>query len=716
MSSHRFRIAVASMFALVAIALAAIATAEPLSTAFTYQGEIGQSGSPLNGSADFQFSLHDALAGGAQVGSTLSLNGVIVTDGVFAALLDFGVDVFNGEARYLQIAVRAPAGSGSFTTLSPRVNVTPTPYSLQTRGIFVDSFENVTIGSASPPAASLRAPHQVMSPPADKLKVWAHGPGDVAVDGESDATSGASDGVHGKSASSEGRGMFGEAIATTGDAKGVHGKSASDHGAGMMGEATSTSGDAKGVHGKSAAADGAGILGEATGGANAHGVEGKSTSGTGVHGEGATGMHGKSDTADGKGIVGEATNGSNAHGVEGKSTNGEGLHGEGNIGVRGKANSPTGLAGYFEGWAYVSDRIGVGTLTPAAKLDIAGTPGSDGIRFPDGTVQTTATPASASFWSASGSDITYAGGSVGVGTSTPAGKLAALAAGNAIGLLGQSPVGTGVKGEGTSGGVGVLGVSPANAVVGNSTGNGVTFGVFGTSASTSLGAAGVRGEGPAGVMGVSGSVAGGVGVHGTSLAPSGIGVQGDGASNTGVLGAGATVGVKGTTVGTIGGGYGVHGVSTSTSFQSAGVLAEGNSTESSGVLRAVALDIRNGAVAVSGAVRPAGTITVNPGSATWTALTSCNALAGPNTHSHTIGHVTQVTLSNPLITSTSLVLLTVSHTGSSPLDAAYVATVRGVVGGGLVTIDLVRLGVQTPSTCDTPTGSVAINYLIVSNP
>jgi hypothetical protein len=42
-----------------------------------------------------------------------------------------------------------------------------------------------------------------------------------------------------------------------------------------------------------------------------------------------------------------------------------------------------------------SGRIGVGTISPAAKLHLAGTPGTDGIMFPDGTVQTTAASASA---------------------------------------------------------------------------------------------------------------------------------------------------------------------------------------------------------------------------------------------------------------------------------------------------------------------------------
>jgi hypothetical protein len=37
--------------------------------------------------------------------------------------------------------------------------------------------------------------------------------------------------------------------------------------------------------------------------------------------------------------------------------------------------------------------VGIGTITPTAKLEIGGTAGVDGIKFPDGTLQTTAAAA-----------------------------------------------------------------------------------------------------------------------------------------------------------------------------------------------------------------------------------------------------------------------------------------------------------------------------------
>jgi len=134
--------------------------ASPTGTGFTYQGRLKTGGAPLTGTADFQFSLWDAAGtgspptGGNQVGATQAVNSVAVTGGLFTVQLnaagEFGATAFNGDARWLQIAVRSPAGSGTFTTLSPRQPLSPTPYALQTRGIFVSDNGNVGIGTMAP--------------------------------------------------------------------------------------------------------------------------------------------------------------------------------------------------------------------------------------------------------------------------------------------------------------------------------------------------------------------------------------------------------------------------------------------------------------------------------------------------------------------------------------------------------------------------------------
>ena len=79
---------------------------------------------------DFQFSVWDALSGGASLGSDLTHTNVTVSNGLFTVQIDFGANVFSGDARWLEIAVRCPAGSGNYATLSPRQPLTPAPYAM----------------------------------------------------------------------------------------------------------------------------------------------------------------------------------------------------------------------------------------------------------------------------------------------------------------------------------------------------------------------------------------------------------------------------------------------------------------------------------------------------------------------------------------------------------------------------------------------------------
>jgi hypothetical protein len=102
----------------------------PVGSAFTYQGQLKDASGPVTASCDFQFGLWDALTSGTQIGTTLGQPNVTVSEGLFTVQLDFGANAFNGSARWLEVAVRCPAGSGTYNTLTPRQPLTPAPYAL----------------------------------------------------------------------------------------------------------------------------------------------------------------------------------------------------------------------------------------------------------------------------------------------------------------------------------------------------------------------------------------------------------------------------------------------------------------------------------------------------------------------------------------------------------------------------------------------------------
>lgn len=142
----------------------------PLGTAFTYQGQLTNADNPATGLHDMRFQLFTAASGGTQVGATVCLDAVNVTDGMFTVSLDFGQQ-FDGNQRFLQVSVRAdstPANcaSGTYTALTPRQPLTAAPYALKVPGVdgnslnaadgspvdalFVDNNGRVGIGTLAP--------------------------------------------------------------------------------------------------------------------------------------------------------------------------------------------------------------------------------------------------------------------------------------------------------------------------------------------------------------------------------------------------------------------------------------------------------------------------------------------------------------------------------------------------------------------------------------
>jgi hypothetical protein len=105
-------------------------TAEAVSAAFTYQGELKTGNSPVNDTCDMTFGLYDASSGGAQVGSTINAT-VPITGGLFTVNLDFGSSAFTGDRRWLGIEVKC-TGESVYTDLG-RQELTAAPYAVYAR-------------------------------------------------------------------------------------------------------------------------------------------------------------------------------------------------------------------------------------------------------------------------------------------------------------------------------------------------------------------------------------------------------------------------------------------------------------------------------------------------------------------------------------------------------------------------------------------------------
>ena len=98
-------------------------------TAFTYQGKLASGGSVAAGNYDLRFAVYDSATSGTLIVGPVTNSATAVNSGLFTVTLDFGVGVFDGSARWLEIAVRTN-GTGAFTTLTPRQALTPAPYAL----------------------------------------------------------------------------------------------------------------------------------------------------------------------------------------------------------------------------------------------------------------------------------------------------------------------------------------------------------------------------------------------------------------------------------------------------------------------------------------------------------------------------------------------------------------------------------------------------------
>jgi hypothetical protein len=75
-------------------------------TAFTYQGRLNVNGAEASGTYDFRYRLALDPFGNNYFGSSVLAGGQILSNGLFAAALDFGPGAFNGGSYWLEVDVR----------------------------------------------------------------------------------------------------------------------------------------------------------------------------------------------------------------------------------------------------------------------------------------------------------------------------------------------------------------------------------------------------------------------------------------------------------------------------------------------------------------------------------------------------------------------------------------------------------------------------------
>jgi len=363
---------------------------------FTYQGQLKFNSTPYDGACDFSFRLYDAATSGLLVAGPYTATNVIVSKGLFSVPINYQNW---GPQRGIQIAVRCPAGSGSYQALNPRQKITAAPYANSLRpgsytaytdasgntltGVYIsdppwagiDAYAYYTgtpglygytganantpgVMGISGPTGVWRGNTGVMGLASQGTRANAHpggafydaggtfvGPNGVIGAASKDSSDGY--GVIGITTGTFGVGVYAESLASTGANYGVYGTSRSSNGTGVYGQASSSTGTTYGVYGTSSSASGIGVRGVSV---------------SGVPG-GLGGMYSPAvwgDTNTGNGVIGTSSRNGGAA-VVGSSTGG-GLV----AGVRGTITSTSGYAGWFD----TSAGNGVYITTPSGKVGL----------------------------------------------------------------------------------------------------------------------------------------------------------------------------------------------------------------------------------------------------------------------------------------------------------------------------------------------------------
>ncbi|MFO0832445.1 MAG: tail fiber domain-containing protein [Phycisphaerales bacterium] len=372
--------------------------------AFTYQGSVMDSGGPANGVYDLRFALFNEPSGGDGVGPVLCFDEVVVSDGHVTRALDFG-DIYAGQVLWLEMSVRAggapgDCAGGAYTTMTPRQQLTVAPFAGQ-------AISALTAGSAGSLGGLTPSFFQNAANLSSGTLADGRLSSNVVLGSSNQTITGA------KSFSSDITLLNDDATITFSAADGVNSPmiqmfaSGASNGTRMV-LAHSAGLSTTGLRYN----DGTDAFEFANGGVSKLGVS--LATGRLRFDDAAGGLSFASTAASGSPLITmfPAETGAGVRYLFAESA----VDGSTNFGYDAATDSFTFL---FNGGDEViqfdvpNGRVGLGR-PPQDRLDIGGVPGLDGIRFPDGTRQTSASP-----WRASPLAVVYTGGNVGLGTEAP---------------------------------------------------------------------------------------------------------------------------------------------------------------------------------------------------------------------------------------------------------------------------------------------------------
>lgn len=154
-------------------------------TAFTYQGQLADAGSPATGLYDLHFEVFNAPEGGDSLGE-IATTATTVANGLFTVLLDFGPGVFDGGPRWLEIGARAN-GEDGYDILSPRQQVTPVPFATKAGAVdasgITGTLSPAAIGPGSITTSMLANGAVGPSQLATDVGLWTRSGADIHYDG-----------------------------------------------------------------------------------------------------------------------------------------------------------------------------------------------------------------------------------------------------------------------------------------------------------------------------------------------------------------------------------------------------------------------------------------------------------------------------------------------------------------------------------------------------